>query len=87
MQPSRAAPPKSSAVRSKAALALHGVARVRMDAQLPDRLPTLTDWAGAPLPAGVVARVLETHRLLQAVREHTEVGQVGGEAQGRREVL
>lgn len=48
-------------------LALHGVARVRMDAQLPDRLPTLTDWGGAPLPAGVVARVLETHRLLQAV--------------------
>jgi len=48
-------------------LALHGVSRVRLDAQLPDRLTTLTDWAGAPLPGGVVARILETHRLLQAV--------------------
>jgi transposase len=54
-------------------LALHGVRRIRLDARLPDRLRTVTDWAGAPLPAGVVARILETHRLLQAVeieREH-----------------
>jgi transposase len=54
-------------------LALHGVRRIRLDARLPDRLRTVTDWAGAPLPAGVVARILATHRLLQAVeieREH-----------------
>jgi transposase len=53
--------------RIRGLLALHGVWRVRLDAQLPARLPTMTDWAGAPLPTGVVARVLETHRLLQAV--------------------
>ena len=48
-------------------LALHGVLRIRIDAQLPARLRTRTDWDGRPLPAGLVARVLETHRLLQAV--------------------
>jgi transposase len=53
--------------RIRGLLALHGVWRVRLDAQLPARLPTMTDWAGVPLPTGVVARVLETHRLLQAV--------------------
>ena len=53
--------------RIRGLLALHGVLRVRLDAQLPARLRTLTDWAGAPLPEGVVARVLETQRLLQAV--------------------
>jgi transposase len=53
--------------RIRGLLALHGVLRVRLDAQLPARLRTTTDWAGAPLPEGVVARVLETHRLLQAV--------------------
>lgn len=53
--------------RIRGLLALHGVTRVRIDAALAARLATLTDWAGAPLPAGVVTRVLETHRLLQAV--------------------
>ena len=53
--------------RIRGLLALHGVLRVRLDAQLPARLQTVTDWAGAPLPDGVLARVLETHRLLQAV--------------------
>ena len=53
--------------RIRGLLALHGVLRVRLDAQLPARLRTTPDWAGAPLPEGVVARVLETHRLLQAV--------------------
>ena len=53
--------------RIRSLLALHGVRRVRLDAQLPTRLATLTDWAGALLPAGVVGRIRETHRLLQAV--------------------
>jgi transposase len=57
--------------RIRGLLALHGVPRVRIDVQLPGRLTTLTDWAGAPLPGGVVARILETHRLLQTVEtEH-----------------
>lgn len=53
--------------RIRGLLALHGVTRLRIDAQLPARLATLTDWAGAPLPAGVITRVLETHRVLEAV--------------------
>ena len=48
-------------------LALHGVARLRLDERLPERLAAARDWAGAPLPPGVQARVLETWRLLQAV--------------------
>jgi transposase len=48
-------------------LALHGVPRVRLDAQFPARLATTPDWAGVPLPPGVQARVLDTWRLLQAV--------------------
>ena len=48
-------------------LALHGVGRLRLDGRLPERLAATTDWAGAPLPVGVQARVLETWRLLQAV--------------------
>ena len=47
-------------------LALHGV-RLRVDAQLPARLAAARDWAGAPLPPGVQARVLETWRVWQAV--------------------
>ena len=47
-------------------LALHGV-RLRVDAQLPARLAAVRDWAGAPLPLGVQARVLETWRVGQAV--------------------
>ena len=48
-------------------LALHGVSRMRLDAQFPARLATTPDWAGVPLPPGVQARVLDTWRLLQAV--------------------
>jgi transposase len=48
-------------------LALHGVKRLRLDAQLPTRLAAQTDWAGEPLPPGVQARILETWRVLQAV--------------------
>lgn len=48
-------------------LALHGVARLRLDERLPERLAAARDWAGAPLPPGVHARVLETWRLLQSV--------------------
>jgi transposase len=48
-------------------LALHGVARLRLDARLPERLTAARDWAQAPLPPGVQARVLETWRLLQNV--------------------
>jgi transposase len=47
-------------------LALHGV-RLRVDAQFPARLAAARDWAGAPLPPGVQARVLETWRVGQAV--------------------
>jgi transposase len=53
-------------------LALHGVARLRLDDQFPKRLATATDWAGAPLPPGVQARALETWRLLQAVETERE---------------
>jgi transposase len=60
--------------RIRGLLALHGVLRVRIDAQLPERLRTVTDWAGAPLPDGVMARVLETHRLLQAVETERQRG-------------
>ena len=48
-------------------LALHGVRRLRLDAQFAERLATVRDWAGAPLPPGVQARLLETWRLLQGV--------------------
>jgi transposase len=58
--------------RIRGLLALHGVTHVRLDAQLPARLATVTDWAGAPLPAGVCARVLETHRLLRAVERECQ---------------
>jgi transposase len=47
-------------------LALHGT-RLRIDRRLPDQLATATDWAGAPLPPGVQARMLATWRLLQGV--------------------
>lgn len=52
-------------------LALHGV-RLRIDARLPARLATVTDWAGMALPAGVTARVLETWRLLQGVEAEVQ---------------
>jgi transposase len=52
--------------RMHSLLALHGV-RMRIDARVPERLATITDWAGEALPPGVQARALETWRLLQAV--------------------
>lgn len=48
-------------------LALHGVAKQRIDRRWPARLAGLRDWAGLPLPAGVQARVLETWRVLQVI--------------------
>jgi transposase len=48
-------------------LALHGVRQVRIDAQLPERLEQLRDWAGVPLPPGVQARIGQAWRLLQQV--------------------
>jgi transposase len=48
-------------------LALHGVRRLRLDAQFAERLGQATDWAGEPLPPGVQVRALEAWRLLQAV--------------------
>jgi transposase len=43
------------------------VGRLRLDGRVPERLATVRDWAGEPLPPGVPARVLETWRLLQGV--------------------
>lgn len=48
-------------------LALHGVGRLRLDAQFPGRLTATMDWAGAPIPAGVQARLLVLWRLLTVV--------------------
>jgi len=47
-------------------LALHGV-RLRVDAHFPARLVAARDWAGAPLPPGVCARLMTTWRVWQAV--------------------
>src|SRR3990170_300845 len=47
-------------------LALHGV-HLRLDARVPERLAAARDWAGAPLPVGVQARVLQVWRVLQTV--------------------
>lgn len=48
-------------------LATQGGPRGRIDRRLPERLATLTDWAGAPLPPGVQARVLATWHVLEVV--------------------
>jgi transposase len=56
--------------RLHALLALHGV-RDPIRATFGDRLPHLTDWAGEPLPAGVVARMAVAWR--QWVAADTEV--------------
>jgi transposase len=48
-------------------LALHGVAKMRIDGRFPARLAATRDWAGTALPPGVQARVLDSWRLLQAV--------------------
>lgn len=47
-------------------LQLHGT-RLRIDRHLPARLETATDWAGAPLPPGVQARVRQLWTLLFAI--------------------
>lgn len=52
--------------RLKALLALHGV-RDPIRATFGERLAHLTDWAGAPLPAGVTARLALAWRQLAAV--------------------
>lgn len=48
-------------------LALHGVAKRRVDARFPERVAAARDWAGAPLGPELQARVLEQWRLLRAV--------------------
>jgi transposase len=48
-------------------LALHGVARLRLDEKFPERLAAARDWAGVRLPPGVQARALATWRLLAGV--------------------
>jgi transposase len=53
-------------------LALHGVARLRLDGHFPARLAATADWAGAPLPPGVQARACATWQLLQAVEAERE---------------
>ena len=62
-------------------LALHGVGRLRLDAQFPDRLIAVRDWAGAPLPAGVQARLLETWELWHMWRRR---GSGRGDSNGSR---
>jgi transposase len=52
--------------RIQGLLATCGV-RVRVDARLPRQLAAARDWNGAPVPAPLQARVLETWRLLEAV--------------------
>lgn len=49
-------------------LALHAV-RLRLDGRFADRLAAARDWAGAPLPSGVQARVRQVWRLLQGVEQ------------------
>lgn len=53
-------------------LALHGVPKLRIDGRVPERLAALRDWAGAPVPAGVQARVLETWRVLQVIESERQ---------------
>jgi transposase len=50
-------------------LLTHGVRQVRLDQHFATRLGLLRDWAGAALPPGVQARVLEAWRLLTAIEE------------------
>jgi transposase len=48
-------------------LNLHGVGKVRIDGRFPERVATVRDWAGAELPAGVQARLLQLWRILHAI--------------------
>jgi transposase len=54
-------------------LALHGVRTVRIDERLPERLPALRDWAGAPLPPGVQARVGQAWYFLQHLERERQM--------------
>jgi transposase len=47
-------------------LMLHGV-RLRLDAQFPTRVATVTDWAGVSLPPGVQTRLRLLWRLLRGI--------------------
>lgn len=58
--------------RIRGLLGLHGVRQIRFDAQFPTRVTATVDWAGEPLPAGVVARILATYRVLQTVEAECE---------------
>jgi len=53
--------------RMHALLTLHGVPKQRLAPDVAERLSTLRDWAGEPLPAGVQARLQGLWRLLQAI--------------------
>ena len=53
-------------------LALHAV-RLRLDGRFAQRVAAARDWAGAPLPGGVQARVLQVWRLLQGVEQERGV--------------
>jgi transposase len=64
-------------------LALHGV-RLRVDAQFPARLAAARDWADAPLPPGVQARVLETWRVGQAVETERRARRTAEQQQVRQ---
>jgi transposase len=64
-------------------LALHGVAKQRIDGRWPERLAGLRDWTGAPLPAGVQARVLETWRVLQVIEAERQRARRGERQQAR----
>jgi transposase len=48
-------------------LALHGVRRGPIDAHFPRWVQATRDWAGEPLPAGVVTRLLLLWRVLRSV--------------------
>jgi transposase len=53
--------------RIQSLLALQGVRRVPIDARLAERVGAARAWAGAPLPAGVHARRVQTWRVLRSV--------------------
>lgn len=65
-------------------LALHGV-RLRLDARFATRLAGARDWAGAVLPPGLQARVLQVWRVLQTVEtERTALRRVERRGAGSR---
>jgi transposase len=56
-------------------LALHGAARLRIDARFPERVAGARDWASECLPPGVQARLLTTWRVLQTVEAQRQQAQ------------